>query len=141
MGLFNLGNSFACGEWDGDDKQHVYLAGTDVYYKYGNFDAQAELIYRYKEELPGEGEDNAYGYYVFGAYNVPTDFKYLKGVEFLVSFGQFIPETGERETRVAPQLTFNINEYAKIRSSYEIRQEAPKDNKTNRFITQFALAF
>jgi hypothetical protein len=140
-GLFRLGNSFAWGQWDRDDKYNVYLAGADAYYKLDNFDAQFELIYRWKEQMPGVGGENAYGYYVWGAYNIPMDYKYVKGVEFLTGFGQFIPDTGDRETRFTPQISLLFNEFAKLRATYEVRHQYPEDRKDNRFITQFAIAF
>jgi len=119
----------------------VYLAGGNAYYKIGNFDAQAELIYRYKEQMPGVGEENACGYYVWGAYTFPLDCKYLRAIEVLGGFGQFIPDMGDRETRVTPQISLIFNDYAKLRATYEVREQHPKDSKDNRFITQFALAF
>ncbi|MFC1480229.1 hypothetical protein ACFL5Y_02135 [Candidatus Omnitrophota bacterium] len=139
-GVFRLGNSFAWGQWDRDDKYNVYLVGGDAYYKLYNFDAQFELIYRWKE-MPGVEEENAYGYYLWGAYTVPLEYKYLEGIEFLAGFGQFIPDGGERETRVTPQVSLLLNDFAKLRATYEIRDQYPKDRKDNRFITQFALAF
>ncbi len=139
-GLFRLGNSFAWGQWDRDDKYNVYLVGGDAYYKLDNFDAQFELIYRWKE-IPGVEEQNAYGYYLWGAYTVPLEYKYLEGIEFLAGFGQFMPDGGERETRVTPQVSLLFNDFAKLRATYEIRDQYPKDRKDNRFITQFALAF
>jgi hypothetical protein len=98
------------------------------------------LIYRWKD-LPGVEEENAYGYYLWGAYTVPFEYKYFKGIEFLLGFGQFIPDTGDRETRLTPQISFIFNDYTKLRITYEVRDQYPKDEKDNRFITQFALAF
>jgi hypothetical protein len=140
-GLVKFGPSFSWGTWDRDSKYNVYLVGGNAYYKLGNFDAQAELIYRYKEQAPGEGEENAYGYYAWGAYTFPLGYKYLQAVEFLAGFGQFIPDTGDRETRVTPQISLMINDYAKLRAIYEVRSQYPKDLKDNRFITQLALEF
>ncbi|MBD3296648.1 MAG: hypothetical protein GF392_04710 [Candidatus Omnitrophica bacterium] len=139
-GFFRLGNSFAWGQWDRDDKYNVYLVGGDAYYRLGNFDAQAELIYRWKD-LPDVSEENAYGYYFWGAYTIPFEYKYLKGLEMLAGFGQFIPDTGERETRITPQVSLVFSEFAKLRATYEVRDQYPKDRKDNRFITQFAIAF
>ncbi len=139
-GHLRTGNSFAWGQWDRDDTYNTALVGVDAYYKLGNFDAQAEFIYRWKE-LPGVKEPNAYGYYTWGAYTIPMDYKYLKGIEFLVGFGQYLPDTTDRETRVTPQVSLFFNEFAKLRATYEVRDQYPKDNKDNRFITQFALAF
>lgn len=139
-GFFKLGNSFAYGQWDRDDKYNVYLAGGDAYYKLGNFDFQAEIMYRWKD-LPDVSEENAYGYYLWGAYTIPFEYKYLKGLEILAGFGQFIPDTGDRETRITPQVSLVFNEFAKLRATYEVRDQYPKDGKDNRFITQFALAF
>ncbi len=140
-GFFRLGPSLSWGQWDMDDKYNVYLAGGDIYYKLGNFDAQAELIYRYKEQMPGVKEENTYGYYSWGAYTFPVRYKYLRAIEFLAGFGQFIPDIGTRETRVTPQIGFVINDYAKVRATYEVREFYPKGDKENRFIAQFALAF
>lgn len=140
LGYLKVGNSFAWGQWDRDDKYNVCLVGTDAYYKLGNFDAQFELIYRWKE-MPGIDKRNAYGYYFWGAYTIPFDHKYLKGIELLGGFGQFMPDTGERETRVTPQISLVFNNFAKLRATYEIREQYHKDRKDNRFITQFALAF
>ncbi|MBD3426864.1 MAG: hypothetical protein GF409_06495 [Candidatus Omnitrophica bacterium] len=139
-GFFKLGNSFAWGRWDRNDEYDVYLIGGDAYYRLGDFDAQFELIYR-RKDLPAAGEENAYGYYLWGAYNFPLDYKYLKGIEFLAGFGQFIPDTGDRETRITPQVSLLFNDFAKLRATYEVREQYPKDRKDNRFITQFALAF
>jgi len=140
-GLFKMGPSFSWGQWDSNDKYNVYLVGGNVYYKIGNFDAQAELIYRYKEQMPGVGEENAYGYYAWGAYTFPLDYKYLRAIEVLGGFGQFIPDMGDRETRITPQISLIFNNYAKLRATYEVRDQYPNDSKDNRFITQFALAF
>jgi hypothetical protein len=140
-GLFRVGPSFAWGQWDSSDKYDVYLVGGNAYYRLGNFDAQAELIYRYKQQLPGIGEENAYGYYFWGAYTFPLDYKYLKGVEILGGMGQFIPDTGDRETRFTPQISLVLNDHAKVRATYEVRNQYPKDQKDNRFIAQCALAF
>lgn len=140
LGHIRLGNSFAWGQWDRNDKFNVCLVGADAYYKLGNFDAQFEFIYRWKE-LPGVKEPNAYGYYTWGAYTIPMEYKYLKGIEFLAGFGQYLPDTTDRETRVTPQISLILNEFAKIRATYEVRDQYPKDEKDNRFITQFALAF
>ena len=140
-GLFKMGPSFSWGQWDSNDKYNVYLAGGNAYYKIGNFDAQAELIYRYKEQMPGVGGKNAYGYYVWGAYAFPLDYKYLRAIEVLGGFGQFIPDMRGRETRITPQISFIINDYAKLRATYEVRDQSPRDRKDNRFISQFALAF
>lgn len=140
-GLIRFAPSFAWGKWDTKDKYDVYLAGGDVYYKFGNFDAQAEFIYRYKEQMPGTGEENAYGYYVLGAYTFPVGWEYLDSIELLFSFSQFIPDSGIRETRYTPQIAFNLNEYAKLRATYEVRDEYPEDEKDNRIIGQCALAF
>jgi hypothetical protein len=140
-GLFRMGPSFAWGQWDRDGKYDVYLVGANAYYRLGNFDAQAELIYRYKRQPPGVGEENAYGYYFWGAYTVPLDYKYLKGIEFLGGMSQFIPDTGDRETRFTPQIGFILNDHAKLRATYEVRDQYPKDRKDNRFITQLGLAF
>ncbi len=139
-GFFRLGNSMAYGQWDMDDKHNVYLLGTDAYYRIGNFDAQCEVIYRWKD-LPDSREEDSYGYYAWGAYTVPVGFKYLKGIEFLAGFGQFIPDLGDRETKVTPQISFLLNDFAKLRATYEVREQYPKDNNDNRFITQFALEF
>ena len=117
------------------------MVGGNAYWKLGNFDAQFEFIYRYKEQLTGKGEENNCGYYIWGAYTVPLEYNYLKGIELLTSFGQFIPEAGNSETRISPQICFLFNEYAKLRASYEFRAESPEERKDNRFITQFALAF
>lgn len=140
-GFFELGPSFSWGQWDRDDKNNVYLLGGNAYWKLDNFDVQMEFIYRYKEQSSEVGEENAYGYYIWGAYTLPLEYNYLKGIEFLTSFGQFIPDGGNSETRVTPQVCLLINEYAKLRASYEVRYQKPKDRKDNRFITQFALAF
>ncbi|MBD3380235.1 MAG: hypothetical protein GF408_07225 [Candidatus Omnitrophica bacterium] len=141
LGVFRFGPSFSWGRWDADGKYDVFLAGGNAYYRLGNFDAQAELIYRYKEQPSGSGEENAYGYYAWGAYTVPFEYEYLKGIEFLAGFGQFVPDTGISETRYTPQLAFIFNDYAKFRATYEIRDRSPDQEKDNRFITQFALAF
>ncbi|MDD4013369.1 MAG: hypothetical protein PHW14_04170 [Candidatus Omnitrophica bacterium] len=140
-GLLRFGPELAYGQWDRDDKYNVYIAGGEVYYKWGNFDAQAELMYRSKEEMPGVKENNAYGYYAWGAYNFSFEYKYLRGIELLAGFGQFLPDTGDRETRITPQVAFIINDYAKVRAAYEIRDQYPKDSKDNRFITQCVLSF
>ena len=140
-GLFKMGPSFSWGQWDSNDKYNVYLAGGNAYYKMGNFDAQAEFIYRYKEQIPGVGEEDVYGYYAWGAYTFPLDHKYLRAIEVLGGFGQFIPGMGDRETRITPQISLIFNDYAKLRATYEVRDQYPKDSKDNRFITQFALAF
>jgi len=140
IGYFKLGSSFAYGLWDRDDEYHTFLVGGDGYYKIGNLDFQAELIYRAKKQ-PGVDNQGSYGYYVLGAYTIPMNFKYLENIELLFSFGQFIPNTGIRETRYSPQLTFNLNDYDKLRAMYEIREEYPKDFKDNRFISQFAYEF
>jgi len=140
FGHLRLGNSFAWGQWDRDDKFNVCLIGADAYYKFGNFDAQAEFIYRWKE-LPGIKEPNAYGYYLWGAYTIPMEYKYLKGIELLAGFGQYLPDTTDRETRVTPQVSLLFNEFTKLRVTYEVRDQYPKDNKDNRFIAQCALAF
>jgi len=91
--------------------------------------------------MPGIEEENAYGYYVWGAYTIPFEYKYLQGLEFLAGFGQFMPDMGERETRFAPQISLLFNDFAKFRATYEIRDQYPNDRKDNRVIAQFAVAF
>jgi len=103
--LLRFGPSLAWGKWDTEDRFNVYLAGGDVYYKLGNFDAQFELIYRWKEMPDIQAEEDAYGYYMWGAYTFPLDYKYLQGIEFLAGFSQFMPDMGERETRFTPQVS------------------------------------
>jgi hypothetical protein len=139
-GFFRAGQSFSAGKWDRNDKYQVYLAGGDLYYKNGNFDAQTEILYRFKENAPSS-EDDVYGYYAWGAYTFPIDQQYLKSIELLLGFGQFIPSSGNCQVRISPQICFTFNEYAKFRTLYQIRKRYPDDNDDNRFISQFALAF
>ncbi|MFH1847327.1 MAG: hypothetical protein ABH869_07225 [Candidatus Omnitrophota bacterium] len=140
-GYFRIGNSFSWGTWDADSEYDVFLVGGDAYYCLKGFELQAELIYRYKEQPGLSGEENAYGYYILGAYNVPLEWKYLENLEFLVSFGQFIPDTGTSETKYAPQISFQFNDFTKLRAAYEFRSLLPGETRNNRFIAQLALEF
>jgi hypothetical protein len=139
-GIFRFGPSFSWGNWDRDDKYNVYLLGGNLYYKKGNFESQFEAIYRWKG-LPDTEENNAYGYYFWSAYTVPLDYKYLRGIELLGGMSCFFPDTGIREIRFTPQLSFLLNDFMKLRATYEVRDISPSDGNDNRFITQLAMEF
>jgi len=138
-GDFTFGGSYTQGKWDTDDDYSTVLYGTDFAWKLGNFDFQGEYMFRNKESASGDIEGA--GFYVLGAYTLPLEYKYLKNVEFLFAYGESNPDDTSKETRYSPQLSFQLNENAKLRFLYDIRKENPTDTDNNRFIAQFAYHF
>lgn len=140
-GQLTLGGSFATGKWDVDDTYDVQLFGFDVGTKIGRFEFQGEYMFSEKEQAPGTDELDDRGFYVWGAYVHPVDMKYLKEVELLFAYSQFDPATGTKHDQYTPQISFKLNDFAKIRLMYQFRQEEPTDIDNDRFIAQFAYHF
>lgn len=138
-GDFTAGGSYAHGKWDQNDDYSVDLFGVDAAWKLGNFDFLGEYMYRNKESIDGNIKGS--GFYILGAYTWPLDWKYLSDVEILFSYGESNPEKTSKEHRYSPQITFGLNESAKIRLLYEVRHQKPVNTNNNRLIAQFAYHF
>jgi hypothetical protein len=138
-GTFTTGGSYARGKWDQDDHYSVDLYGLDAAWKLGNFDVLGEYMYRDKETLTGDIKGS--GFYVLSAYTWPLKWKYLQDVEFLFAYGESDPEKIHKERRYSPQITFGLNDLAKIRVIYEIRESSNAAQDNNRLIAQFAYHF
>jgi hypothetical protein len=137
----DLGSSVAYGKWDEENEQDVHLFGLDAGLTVENWNFQGEYMYLDKEQPEGTDDQKGYGYYILGSYTWPIKKKYLDNIELLFAFGRSDPDTGTEEIRYTPQLTFNLTEAAKIRFSYDIRDEKPDNIDNNRFIAQFAYHF
>ena len=138
-GEFTFGGSYTQGKWDAEDDWDVSLYGADLGWKLGNFDFQGEYMFRNKEL--SSGNVKGAGFYVLGAYKVPLEWEYLDHIELLLAYGESNPDDTTKEKRYSPQLTFQLNEMAKFRLLYDIRQEKPADADNNRLIAQFAYHF
>ena len=138
-GRLTAGGSYARGKWDEDDTHAVDLFGLDAGWKLRNFDIQGEYMYRKKESDTGNIKGS--GFYVWGAYTWPVEWKYLKDVGLLFSYGESHPEKTDKERRYSPQVTFGLTDTAQIRLLYEILRESPDQIDNNRLIAQFAYHF
>lgn len=140
-GEIRLGSSYARGKWDASDKYDVQLFGFDTGTKIGRFEFQGEYMFSKKENASGTDELDDTGFNVWGAYVHPVDLKYLKEVELLFAYSQFDPDSGTTNDQYTPQISFQFNDFVKIRLMYQFREEEPADIDNDRFIAQFAYHF
>jgi len=140
IGDFTAGASYAGGKWDDDDDYEAHLYGLDAGWKKGPWELQGEYMYREKDSTTG-GTVDGDGFYVFGAYTKPINWKYLRDVEFLFAYGESDPDETTKEKRYSPQISFGLTENSKIRLIYDFREESPVDVDNDRFIAQFAYHF